>query len=499
MFAVAAAQTAACAQEVWGRARMLGLQRRQRNEFERRGGCPTSFVLTLLALLLLARPSHAEVRADWVVSQINQRNASLPPQLRAEKYGMMSESVFAFFRATNHLFWTDYGTSPLLATFGGPTTRVWLQGDAHCDNISALLTNQNTVVFDLDDFDDALIADYQLDLWRMAVSILLAIQENGGLPQRTQEQLIDALATSYLGTLRGYQDNASELVTTFAVGNTPSFLSDWMAQLSEQTHLRVLKKMTTVASGKRMFDPDKPGVQPVSASVIQALQAAMPGYQATLTGRLRQIPSYFRIKDVVQKTRGGMGSLGVTRYFLLIEGVSASQDDDRILDIKAQSQPAGWQYMDSGVRDQLSSMISSDQAMRVVLGYRAMGYRADEHLGTLSALGERFFVRERTPVRNAFELTNLVNPQRASALVQQWAAVLATSHARADQDSCPIISYDFERELLAKLATEKQRQAFLARVRQVAFFYAKQVNDDYRAFKEWNAANSAKTQVAGKE
>jgi uncharacterized protein (DUF2252 family) len=263
-----------------------------------------------LALLTYCSTAAAEVRADWIISQINQKNASLPPTLRTEKYGMMAESTFAFFRATNHLFWTDYGSSPLLLTFGGPTTRVWLQGDAHCDNVSALLTSQNAVIFDLDDFDETLIADYQLDLWRLAVSILLAIQENGGLPQKTQEQLIDALSTSYLNTLLGYRDNSNELITTYSVGNTASFLSDWMAQLSDQTHLRVLKKATTVASGKRMFDFDKPGVQQVSPSVMQALQAAMPGYQATLTGRLRQIPSYFRIKDVAQKVRGGHGLAG---------------------------------------------------------------------------------------------------------------------------------------------------------------------------------------------
>ena len=453
-------------------------------------------VVLLLVLCSIATPASAEVRADWVLNQINQKNASLPPPLRAEKYGMMAESMFAFFRATNYLFWTDYGSSPLLTTFGGPTTKVWIQGDAHCDNVSALLTNQNAVIFDLDDFDETLIADYQMDLWRLAISILLAIQENGGLPLKTQEQLIDALSTSYLNTLRGYRDNSNELITTYSLHNTPSFLSDWMAQLSEQTHLRVLKKMTTVASGKRMFDFDKPGVQSVSPSVLQAIQASMPAYQATLTGRLRQIPSYFRIKDVAQKVRGGMGSLGVTRYFVLIEGVSASQDDDRILDIKAQSTPAGWQYMDPTVREQLSNLIAGDHAMRVVLGYRAMGYRADEHLGTLSAQGEHFFVRERTPVRNTFELTNSTNPQRALPLVQQWGAVLATSHARADQDSSPLIPYDFEKELLGKITTDKQRLAFLARVRQVAFFYAKQVSEDYKAFKEWQ---SSRAQVAGKE
>ncbi|MBL8632545.1 MAG: DUF2252 family protein [Myxococcales bacterium] len=453
-------------------------------------------IAALLLLCSIVSSASAEPRADWVISQINQKNASLSATFRAEKYTLMAETMFAFFRATNYLFWADYGSSPLLATFGGPTTRVWLQGDAHCDNVSALLTNQNTVVFDLDDFDETLIADYQLDLWRMAVSILLAISENGGLPQKTQEQLIDAFASSYLNTLRSYRDNVGELITTYSVGNTPSFLSDWMVQLSEQTHLRVLKKMTTVASGKRMFDYDKQGVQQVAPSVLQAIQAAMPAYQATLTGRLRQIPGYFRIKDVAQKTKGGMGSLGVTRYFVLIEGVSASQDDDRILDIKAQSAPAGWQYMDPTIRDQLLNQIGGDHALRVVLGYRAMGYRSDEHLGSLSLQGERFFVRERTPVRSAFELSNIANPQRALPLVQQWGAVLATAHARADQDSSPLIPYELEKEVLAKVATDKQRQAFLARVRQIAFFYAKQVGEDYKAFKDWQTARAP---VAAKE
>ena len=97
---------------------------------------------------------------------------------------------------------------------------------------------------------------------------------------------------------------------------------------------------------------------------------------------------------------------------------------------------------------------------------------------------------------NTFELTNSTNPQRALPLVQQWGAVLATSHARADQDSSPLIPYDFEKELLGKITTDKQRLAFLARVRQVAFFYAKQVSEDYKSFKEWQ---SSRAQVAGKE
>lgn len=439
--------------------------------------------------------ARSEGRSEWVLAQIQQRNAHLSPQLRQEKFGMMGATLYDFFRATNHLFWTDYGNSPQLSSFGSPTTRIWIQGDAHCGNVSALLANENRVIFELDDFDDALIADYQLDVWRMAISMLLAVQENGGLPQREQEQLIDTFTLSYLRTLHGYIDNANELVTTFSIENTPGFLSDWMSREAEQTHYRVLRKNTVLASGKRAFNFDKPGMLPVSNAQLHALQAAMTSYQATLTGRLAHIPSYFRIKSVALKAKGGMGSLGSLRFFVLIEGLSASQDDDRILDLKSEGAPAGWQWMDPSVRDSLVGMIGNDHALRVVLGYRAMGYRSDEHLGSLHALGEHFFVRERTPVRSSIEMSNIVNPQRARLLAKQWGAILATSHARADQDSSPLLPYDFEKEVFAKVASEKQRLAFVTRVRQIAFFYARQVNDDYRAFKEWQAKVSKVAQT----
>ena len=83
-------------------------------------------IVALLLLCSIVSSASAEPRADWVVNQINQKNASLSAAFRAEKYTLMTETMFSFFRATNYLFWADYGSSPLLATFGGPTTRVWL-------------------------------------------------------------------------------------------------------------------------------------------------------------------------------------------------------------------------------------------------------------------------------------------------------------------------------------------------------------------------------------
>jgi uncharacterized protein (DUF2252 family) len=428
-------------------------------------------------------PGKDSLRVDWVLAQIEARNAALPPQVRSEKYTAMAESVLAFFRATNYLYWADFGNSPLLATYGSPTTRIWLQGDAHAENIGALSNKQGTVVYDLDDFDEVIIGDYQLDLWRLGCSLILLAHENGGFSAADQEALLDTLSQSYLNTLASYRGNNNELTQIYTAGNTPSPLSDFLADIAHQaSRTRMLGRNTTTAAGTRRFDFNKPDILPVPSSFVHAVEAAMPAYIATLAGRVRYMQGYFKVKDVAQRVNQGLGSRGLPRYYVLVEGPTVGQDDDRILDVKLQGVPSGWPYMDPRLRDQLSALINRDQAMRTVLGNRVLGYRVDEHLGTMTLLDDRYGVRERTPARGTFEVRELVNVQRASRLAEVWGAVLATAHARADQDSSPLIPYDFEQETLAKIGSG--RAGFVAQARHIALRYASQVEADYKAFVE---------------
>ena len=45
---------------------------------------------------------------------------------------------------------------------------------------------------------------------------------------------------------------------------------------------------------------------------------------------------------MAERLHAGVGSLGVKRYYVLIEGPSTGQSDDRILDVKAQGAPSAW-------------------------------------------------------------------------------------------------------------------------------------------------------------
>lgn len=136
---------------------------------------------TFGALLATSGAANAaQSRTSYVVTEVTNANAGLSASIRAEKYTLMKASAFAFFRGTNHLYWKDLGNSPSLYAYGAvSTSRIWLGGDMHVDNTGSFGDDQGDVVFGLNDFDEAAIGDYQLDVWRMAVSLVLVARENG--------------------------------------------------------------------------------------------------------------------------------------------------------------------------------------------------------------------------------------------------------------------------------------------------------------------------------
>jgi uncharacterized protein (DUF2252 family) len=440
-------------------------------------------VIAALLLAMAPRTLAAQSRGDWVVEQISAHNSNMSPQSRADKYALMGDSVVSFYRATNYLFWADHATSPLLAPYGGvKETRIWVHGDCHVENIGAMSNSQNQVVYDLDDFDDAVIGDYQLDLWRLATSLLLLLRENSGFAQNDEELLLNALSGSYLSTLAIYRENDAEKTRVFTANNTPSPLSDFLADSARKaSRLRMLEKLTTKAKGRREFDFYHPDIINVPTPVAASIISAMPDYIATLPVELRRTRGYFTVKSVAQRLRSGMGSLGAARYYVLVEGPTASEDDDHILDFKAQAAPYPWPYIDLSARNQILSSCNGNHATRTLLAARALGFRVDEHLGAVTLFGSRFSVRERTPVRGTIDVRELSTPSRVSKLAEVWGAVLATAHARADRDgSFGLIPYNFEGEVLRRVG--ESQEPFRARVRQVALTYANQVAADHAAF-----------------
>lgn len=430
------------------------------------------------------RAMAAQSRTSLVVTEIQNANARLPSAARAEKFGLMKASAFAFFRGSNHLYWKDFGNSSQLVRYGGlGATRTWLAGDMHVDNMGSFDDDQGDVVYALNDFDEAVIGDYQLDVWRLAVSVALVARENGfGLTD--QGAFLDSFTEAYLDAMAGYAGNSGETTQKFVASNTFGLLDDFLDDVAASSSRgEMLGDWTVLSGGVRRLDTSgNPDLAPVTAVVDTDARNHIAAYRSTLSGGTSLPASYFTVKSVAERLHAGIGSLGATRYYVLIEGPTSGQDDDRILDVKAQATPTAWSYLASAAVSQTNAVCGGNMALRTALAYKALGYRVDDLLGWVALSdGKTYSVRERSPFKDTFDTTTLTSTTRLTNLAEQWGQVLAAHHARADKDwDSSVFPGSLDGQI--NTLTNGDHAGFRALVRALALDYADQVQLDYASF-----------------
>ncbi|MEP6726109.1 MAG: DUF2252 family protein [Bacteroidota bacterium] len=70
------------------------------------------------------------------------------------KYAKMAENSFCFFRGTCHLFYEDLSKEKDFPT----SPNAWICGDLHLENFGSFKSDNRLVYFDLNDFDEAVLA-----------------------------------------------------------------------------------------------------------------------------------------------------------------------------------------------------------------------------------------------------------------------------------------------------------------------------------------------------
>lgn len=441
------------------------------------------WILGAIGLASLA-PVGAADRTAYVVAELNAQNAALTSALRTEKYTLMEADFFAFYRGSNHLYWKDYGTSSQLSTYGNvAATRIWLQGDMHASNFGSFSNDQNKVVYDANDFDEAVLGDYQLDMWRAAVSLVLIMRDNGGFSASDESNVVDSFTEWYLDTIEARRGNSSETTATYTKSNTYGQLDDLLIAAEGKTRKQMLDKWTSKnGSGIRYLNPAiNSDLAAVSGSVAAAITAQMVNYGATLSGGITYSSSKFAVKSVSQRLHAGVGSLGTTRYYVLIEGPTTGQDDDVILDVKAQSAPSAYLNLCASAVTATNTAAGSNHAKRVVTAAKALGNYVDDYLGWMTVSGQIYSVKERSPTKDDIDTTTLTTFDKMTKMAEQWGAILATAHCRADLDAnAANVPYDFDQQVYNRI--NGNHDAFRSKVRSIAIPYADQVEYDFWSF-----------------
>lgn len=426
-------------------------------------------------------------RDDQTLAALEQWNKVLSDQNRLLKYSKMVCTPFVFFRGTNHLFWRDFANHPKLKLFGNEQTKIWIQGDLHAENFGSFHNDEGQVVYDLNDFDEAVIADYQYDLWRMAISIVLVGRQHKDFKKKDIEEFVESFCTGYLETIAASCDSEAELELQFTAENTYGKLDDFLKDVAENENRRdMLDKWTNVKGGDRYYDLSSDKLAAVTDAEREEILAQMPEYGQTLTGNLAYDPNYFQVKDIARRLLAGTGSLGVPRFYIVIEGDGDHHKYDCILDVKYQGKPTPYQYLGKAFQKAYDQQFEND-AQRQAIAYKALVKNTDEHLGWLKLGGEYYSVRERSPYKEAFPLDTLTTEKRFNKLAEQWGKILATSHSRADTDAAHRkIDHSFN-TAVHQLTKGKQKE-FCHLVQKVAFTYADQMKLDWQAFKSGHPA-----------
>lgn len=426
-------------------------------------------------------------RKSTLLTQLNAANAHLSSSDRMAKYEKMAASPFIFYRGSAHLFFYDMTKKSTISTspFYYSNAKTWIQGDMHVANYGAFDDDEGDITYDLNDFDEAWVANYLFDVWRAAVSMVLVAKENG-FSSSYYDNITDAFAEEYLDTLDDYRGNSNEKSYQLVEKNTYGPLDNFLEDVEDkESREEMLDEWTNISGGKRYFDISHPDLEDISSSEYNEIAYAISQYKNNLTSSLDGNYYYFTILDIAKRINAGTGSLGMPRYYVLIQGPSSSDyNQNRILDVKMQQYPAIYNYLSSSDKSTVTNYYpSSKQGCRVADAEKAMLTDANDHLGCATIYGETYSVRERSPYKKSFKTEELTSSSRFYDMAEQWGIALATDHARADVDyDYRLVKYQLEDMVYA--VTDGKHSDFRKEVENISEDYAEQVYVDFYLFIE---------------
>jgi uncharacterized protein (DUF2252 family) len=389
-------------------------------------------------------------RSD-VVERIRTFNQGRDPERLTLKYQAMRTTAFAFLRGTCHLFYQDWpACSPLN---DAPPT--WICGDLHLENFGSFKGENRLTYFDLNDFDEAVLAPATWDLARFLTSVRIGA-DTLGVNASEAIALCHCFLDSYVGALG--EGKALWLERATAEGMVKQLLSGIGKRSRPEFH----DSRTKIQGGKRVLRCD--GKRALSAA--EADKEKVLSFMAEFAER-QPNRKFFKVLDVARRI-AGTGSLGMERYVILVQGLG-SPAGNYLLDLKHEAGAASAPYVP------LPQPPWGTEAERVVAIQRRVQAASPAFLNAVR-IGERSYVlSELLPSEDRLRL-ELWNGKlrRLERVMDAMGRVVAWSHLRSGGRQGSAIADEW----LAFAARSDWRPPLL----EYADGYARQVVVDWNAF-----------------
>jgi len=319
------------------------------------------------------------------------------------KYERMAEGAFAFFRGTDFLFalaWPE-----LRPRDAGPAALIC--GDLHLENFGAFPTDNGDYRFDINDFDEAIVAPCSLDLVRCSTSILLAAESWRLTPTQGTGMVLSFL-DSYREVVLADALLAEADATELELGSVAGLLDATRRGSRKELIRRYAKKKKN--NGDWHFRVKARGLSRTGAKSRAAIVAALEEF-----GRSKG----WRVLDVARRFCG-VGSLGLRRYTLLVQ--QGDDPEPHLLELK-EAVPSVLRPVADAVQPP-----HANEAERIVAAQRQLQGKPTAGLAWLECNGRPFRIRAMIPDENRSSLDRL---QKSPLRLREAVAVAGRITARS--------------------------------------------------------------------
>jgi uncharacterized protein (DUF2252 family) len=243
-----------------------------------------------------------------VKAKIHKYNSSLLEHMVSRKYKLMCEDVYKFYRGTCHLFYEELSKHKKLPF----SPLVWICGDLHMENFGSFRGDNRLVYFDLNDFDEALLAPASWEIVRFLTSLFIAF-ESMDIEEAKAINMAKLFLKSYASTLAAGKPVYLEPQTSKGI------VCSFLTEAAEKKNKKLLSKRTEKVKGKRQLKASAKHLR-LDKRLKEELRAHMNDWIMNHTNNLYN----YEVMDVVFRV-AGLGSMGLKRYLFLLKSTNVKE------------------------------------------------------------------------------------------------------------------------------------------------------------------------------
>jgi uncharacterized protein (DUF2252 family) len=387
-----------------------------------------------------------------VAERVKEFNSNRVPIYTQLKYKLMALSPFRFLRGSCHLFYEDLARAD---PFGQSPTG-WICGDLHVENFGSYKGDNRLVYFDLNDFDEAILAPVSWELARMVTSIFVAFAT---LQIKSKEAL--RMAKLFL---RVYASELASGKATYIEPQVAKGIVRFFLTQVQDRKAKTLLQNRTIKDGKKM----RLGIDNKRFYALEPkLKNELRGFLTSWLKQADQPYSRYRFQDAAVRV-AGTGSVGVKRFVFLVRHIE-SEKKYLLIDMKLAAPSSLAPYI------KISQPLWQTDAQRVATIQRRMQNTSPAMLSDVLFKEESYVLKELQPVDDKIDFLIIKDIQKDIArVIKDMARLTASAQLRSSGRQGAAIADE--------LVAFGQDQHWQKPILEYSSAYSKQVKKDFQAY-----------------